>query len=101
MFVILQYIPYKQARQKQNWIGPAEPVTACESMQQLGGPKEHFSIWCSEIASEAIFGHFFSPICSFWQAGFWFSLARQRVSKVGAQWNPSITDTIGTQRFVC
>ena len=30
-------------------------------------PKENFQIWCSEIASEAIFP-FFSLICSSWQA---------------------------------
>ena len=31
-------------------------------------PPNNFYIWCSEIASEAIFGPFFSLICSSWQA---------------------------------
>ena len=40
----------------------------------LSSPRKIFQTWCSEMASEAIFGSFFSFICSSWQAGFWFSL---------------------------
>ena len=74
----------RQARLKQNWIGPAEYMTACVSTQQLGVSfGGNFSIL---MFRDRFWGHFFSLIFSSWQAGFWFDSARLYASNI---WLPT------------
>ena len=74
MFTLLRFIleVAGPAEAKLNWSGRVHDWVHKHAAARVSfegmPPKDIFQIWCSKIASEAIFGPFFSLIWSSWQA---------------------------------